>query len=566
MAENTFNKTPNPFVDPLGFKNARQPNQTNTNDTVVNSESVNPFSNPSQFKQNRTGGTAQSARVVLKDAPNPFVYPQEFAGQRKLTAQMAAPQEQVELQQKTNVIPDAASAPASADPLVDEKELTPETVANPFLDFAAFRKQRISAHNEWTAMVEAVQDIAVVEVALELGGLANQDGDPNKYKIRGDNVQINGQQWYNFNADEGSGGPVSMVMAFENLSRNDDAIKWLANRFKTRIGLDSIKASARTGEAREKPRFEPPENAPQFLDNIRKYLVKERGIDKDLLERLIAEGRVYSDPHKNVVMISKSGQIAELRGVEAFQDRKTGEMRIIKMLKPGSDKNSGAFMIPPDPKKIASGQVVSEKAVAIVEAGIDAMSYHMLFPGRAVASASGAAFNYPRRMFFQAMDNNFSFHCGFDADQAGDKASQNIYNSALLYDHFKQHHGIQDSKDFLNLFTRKILRLKLRPELHKEEATGGTEDDESMDEGLLDNVLFFNKENPFENPNDPPVVRYQVKQNNLGIPLGNFEIKVTPEQHKRILETYKIHRDRPGHAKDWNELVKPKTNNLPKFT
>lgn len=560
--ENTTNKTPNPFVDPLGFKQARQP--ANVTPTSTAAETSNPFVNPAQFKQARTGiNQSSTTRPVIKDAPNPFVYPQEFAGQRKLTAQMSATPELVAKQPEP--IQDASSAPASADPLGDAKELTPESIANPFLDFATFKNQRIAALNEWTAMVEAVQDIAVVEVASELGGIGGQDGDPNKYKIRGDNVQINGQQWYNFNADEGSGGPVSMVMAFENLNRHDDAIKWLANRFKNRIGLDSIKASARSGEVREKPKFEPPENAPQFLDHVRRYLTKERGIDRELLERLIAEGRVYADPHKNVVMISKSGQIAELRGVEAFQDRKTGEMRTIKQLKPGSDKNSGAFMIPPDPKKIANGTIKSEKAVAIVEAGIDAMSYHMLFPGRAVASASGAAFNYPRRMFFQAMDNNFAFHCGFDADQAGDKASQNIYNSALLFDHFKKNHGIQDSKDFLNLFTRKILRLKLRPELHKEEAHGGTEDDESMDEGLLDNVLFFNKDNPFENPNDPPVVRYQVKQNNLGIPLGNFEIKVTPELHRHILESYKIHRDRPGHAKDWNELVKPKTNNLPKF-
>lgn len=583
----TFVATPNPFVNPQGFWAAKtgQPPLTPpaievAQTAVAPAEPLNvsnPFFDPSTFQQVKdmkvgrpmVETPASPDRSRTKDTPNPFVYPHDFEVQRRLTVQMAysvtTPEQQAELATAPAQIQDAATAPASADPLLDRVKPEQPSAGNPFFDPAHFLSFRTKANAEWVALMEAVNDISVVEVIMELGGVGNQDGDPNKYKLRGDNIQVNGQQWYNFNADEGSGGPASLVQAFENIDRKDDAIRWLANRFKDRIGTDAIRAAARSGDVKEKPKFEPPENAPQFLDAVRNYLHKERGISRELIERLIGDGRLYADPHKNVVMISKTGQLAELRGTEPYQDRKTGEWKSTKMLKPGSDKSSGAFMVPPDKAKIKDKTLVAEKAFGVVEAGIDAMSYHMLFPGRAVTSASGASFTYPRRLLFDAIQNGYAFHCGFDADQAGDKASQNIYNSALLFDHFRTHHGIQTTGDFIGLFNRKILRLKLRPELHRHESTM-EEDDDVMDEGLADNVLFFNSDNPFENAQRPPVVRYQVKQNNLGIKSGNFEIKVTPELHARILQEFKLHRDRPTNAKDWNEMVKPKTNNMPKFS
>lgn len=487
-----------------------------------------------------------------KRIPNPFTHPQEFFD-IVWKAKMGTTN-------TTAIVPPTVSY---EDPLADN---TDYSSINPFVDPNGFLVLVEQRRQEWSELLDATMDIAVVEVMMEIGGIGSQDGDPNKYKLNGDNVQINGQQWYNFNADEGSVGPISFVQSFVGgINRKEEAVTWLSKCFKDRIGTDEIKSSIRNqGLVKKKASFVPPQNAPQFLDNIRTYLHEKRGIDKDLIERMISEGRIYSDPYKNVVMISKTGKIAELRGTEPYKDKRTGEWKEVKILVPGSDKNSGAFMVIPDKEKVNGSELAQEKAFGIVESGIDALSYHMLFPGRGVASASGASFTYPRRLFFEALENGYSFHCAFDADQAGDKASQNIYNTALLFDHFKEHHNIQNSVEFIGLFNRKILRLKLRPELNKSESIVD-EDDDVMDEGLYSNVLFFNSEDPFKDSKNCPVVLYDVKYNTLGIPTGSFEIKVTPELHQRIVSEFRLHRDRPQNQKDWNAIMKPNSHNMPKF-
>ena len=568
---------PNPFVDPQGFTAMRFGNPPIKRVEISQEGATAPqkalevgVSSGLPTEMVSKLGQMQGRQVNFyrsKEAPNPFVYPKDFEAQRRLTQQISSSQPKVDM---PTVIPDASVAPKEADPLLSAPPefKKKEEKTNPFLNPVDFQEARLKAKAIWENTIATIQEIAVAEVAMELGGLGGQDGDPNKYKVKGDNVQLTGQRWYNFNSDRGGVGPISMVMDFENIERKDDAIRWLALHFKDRINNENIKASAYGYTEKQKVVFEPPENAPHFLDAIRNYLHKERGIEKDLIERLISDGRLYADPHRNVVMISKTGEVAELRGIEAYQDRRTGEMKTTKMLKPGSKKDSGAFMIPPDKEKVKNKQIKAEKSLAVVEAGIDAMSYHMLNPSRAVASASGASFSYPRKLFFQAYDSQFEFHCAFDADSAGDKASQNIFNSALLFDHFraKNPQVVRDTNDFMKLIKSKVLRLKLRPELHTSEKTEDESDDDSLDEGMMENVLFFSSHNPFEYPDQPPVVKYQVMPNKLGLEKGSFEIQVTPDIYNKIIKEFKLFRDRPEHVKDWNELVKPKTTNLPKFT
>jgi Toprim-like len=567
---------PNPFVQTRVFRDMRvgEPSRV---EVEQNASRQGGLSVPASVAGVTPGFTAMqnlpgrplTVSNEFKTAVSPFLYPNEFKDQRMLLRTVMGGQDQgvqakkdAQTTPQKNVNIDDPSTMTLAEQKKNDPLASPQEIEHPFVNPMSFAKKRKELSATWLAMKAAIDDIAVVEVAMKLGALGNQDGDQNKYKVKGDNVHINGQQWHNKNADEGGYGPVQFVQSFMQMEKRDEAISWLMKEFEAEIGTDAIKASVRNGEVKEKPKYEPPENAPQFLDSIRHYLTKERGIDEKLVERLIVEGRLYADPRENVVMIAKTGQIAELRGVRPYLDYKTGEMKSTKILKPGSDKNSGAFMVTVDKN---NPDVQGKKEIAVVEAGIDAMSYHMLYPTRGVASASGASFNYPRRLFFDAWANGYEFHCAFDSDQAGDKASQNIYNSALLFDHFKKEHGVASEKDFRELFTRKVIRLKLRPELDHGEG-GGDEDDDVFDDGLDSaNVLFFSKENPFEGGAEP-VVRYQVKYNQMGFKPGTFEIKVTPELHDHVLKTYKLHRDRSYPAKDWNELVKPKTNNLPKFS
>jgi Toprim-like len=531
---------PNPFVNPNGFKSARK--------------SVSP--NPGNYGQ---------------DAPNPFVYPRPYRELRELTRQISKPQNHINQPTPISQLPDPLTSHESLNPL-NEKEtvVDMEKAGNPFFNAAHYKLVRESIALDWAALNAAIDDLAISEVIAELGGIGNQDGDPTKYKVRGENVIINGQLWHSKNSDEGGGGAVSLVCYFEDIQRRDDAKKWIANKFKSRLGTDALKHSLRANATREKPVFEAPESASEYIDDIRDYLHKERGISTSLIDRLVSEGRVYSDPRRNVVMISKQGQLAELRGIEAYKDR-NGDWKTTKMLKPGSDKSSGAFMVTVDRDKVKDGSIVHEKTIAVVEAGIDAMSYHMLFPGRDVFSASGASFNFPRKTFFEAYQNGYRFHCGFDSDLAGDKASQNIYNSASLFYYLKTtepfSNAVKTPSDFLSLLNKKIIRLKLKPALQDHEKDSNQEhDDDDMEAGISQNVLFFNSQNPFSDPANPPKIFYSVAANSIGIPTGKRELVISPELHANVLNEFKIQRDRPENAKDWNELVKPKPKNMPKFT
>jgi Toprim-like len=545
MAESNF-YTPNPFLDAASFQAARK--------------QLSPAALP-------TNGT-------VRDGPNPFTHTKSYLEMRGLTARMSEHTAPIPPTMVVDSLPDPALSDDQASPLSDaavERPLDPKHAGNPFADPEHFQKVKEFTSAHWSALNEAIGDLALVEVIAELHGIGNQDGDPTKYKIRGENVIINGQLWHSKNSDEGGGGAISLVQYFEDLTRRDDAVRWLADRFKSRLGTDALKHSLRNHIAKEKPTFEPPESASEFLNLIRDYLHLERGIDLALIDRLVSEGRVYADTRRNVVMISKQGQLAELRGVEAYRDR-TGEWKTTKMLKPGSDKSSGAFMVIVDKDKIRSGTIKSEKTLAVVEAGIDAMSYHMLHPGRDVFSASGASFNFPRKSFFDAYNNGRRFHCAFDADQAGDKASQNIYNSAALYWHFKHtapfSSVVQTTDDFLSLLNRKVVRLKLTPELgdHQKDEMLAEVDEDELESGLSQNVLFFNEAQPFSDPNRPPKIFFSVKSNSLGFPTGKHELTITPDLYKTILTEFGLSRDRPQNAKDWNELVKPKPKNMPKFT
>ena len=522
-------RMPNPFVDPYGF--------------IDIALSFNRSIPPVYIR-------------TFRDMPNPFVNPQSFLANRGLTNQI--------LSQNESSKPILEQKQPDDDNLLNEKES--KLPGNPFFNPTHFEKIKTHRRNGWTALFQAVNDISILAVIKHLDGIGDQDRMHNKYKVKGDNVLVNGQQWYNANADEGGVGPVSLFQAFSDFDRRDQAIIELSKIFKNQLGTDEIRAQA-SSASRPKPVFEAPENAPEFLDEIRNYLHNKRGISKDLIERLIQEGRLYSDVYKNVVMISKTGQIAELRGTEPYKDKFTDTWEYIKMLKPGSDKDSGAFLIAPDPAKIADGSLKSEKIFAFVEAGIDAMSYHMLNPGKVVVSASGAAFSYPKKIFFECYANGYGFRCAFDADLAGSKASQNIYNSAALFHIFSQKHGIATPAEFMNLFQSKTLRFKLRPEEFKSANTSQTaSQEEDHDDDLTENVLFFNSEDPFSNPDNPPKIKYQIRPNSLGIPTGHQEVIITPEMHNQILEKFKLKRDTPTDAKDWNDMVKPKSNNMPKYS
>lgn len=502
-------------------------------DGVKKFVSINPFHDILSFSSEINAKKAKAARIqeIRTKNPNPFVFFDEFSSILKKS--------------------------------IEHGKANGHKTEN--------NGSRQAYGKEFYEMADAVP---IQEVISEMGGYAKDDGQ--KYKVNGVNIAVDGMQWYDFNGEEGGVGAISLVAHLRDEERKD-AAQWLKQKFGARFGSFSYDSYS-SGE-KEKFVYEPPVNAPEYTDNIRKYLSEKRAIPLELVNRMIKEGRVYADNFKNVVMISKIGEIAELRGTEPYMLE--GKWRETKKLKPGSDKRTGAFMVTVDASKIRLGLVKSAQKMAFTEAGMDALSYHALNPDTFVGSASGVGIGYAREIFFQGLDNGWTFITAFDNDLAGRRASQGIYNSAVVYDYLNSKGWVENPEQMIDLFLDKTVKLSFKSPKNSGsndhddgddyDAYGGSHENEGkdleeIDEKDIEDMFFYASHEPFA-PGKEPVVRFIIKENNLGMPVGPVEIKIPREYHNKIISKFRLKHDIPPEpAKDWNDVL---TRNMkvtkPKF-
>lgn len=382
---------------------------------------------------------------------------------------------------------------------------------------------------ETEALKEKVQDIQVSLVMGLLGAEPNQDKDRSKWKVPGlGNISVNGQRWYNLNAGRGSVGPINLVMTVMGL-KYPQAVRWLANEFGEKIEEGDIKADPKDMGPSEKKTFDPPIRNERYLPFVKHYLHFNRALPMELIEDLIAQRKIYADDDKNCIFFSPG--IAEMRSSHDEGD-------IVKRLATGSSRNMG-FLVKADPAQNAF-------TVAICESAIDSMSYRVMNPGYSVISAAGAGRDFPRQIAEDAISNGYGCKAAFDADEAGDKAAQNLFN------HF-----------YVKLWLQNRLQAEMGKSIDEDEiielmAKGVVDFDVSPPDGPQGrNLLFFNSENPFESADSPPLILLTIKKNDLGLPeCHELEMPVTQKGYAFVTEKLKLKRDRPVIGKDWNEGIK----------
>lgn len=407
------------------------------------------------------------------------------------------------------------------------------------------KKQSDEEFARFKALANKVDLVQVRLVMEALGAEPNQDKDRNKWKLPGvGNISLKGQGWFNHNAEEGKRGAVSLIQHCLNL-RWKEAIIWLAKEFGERVDSDDIKASLADLQVEEKKPFVKPERVDRNIEYVRRYLTRERALPKQLVDELISTGVVYADEYRRCVFFSEG--IAEIRS--SFDGDAS-----FKGLAPGSTRDFG-FLVNPD------SSVPPEYAIGICESAIDSASYRTLKPGRAAVSGAGAGKAFPRKVARQAINMGLTIFACFDADEAGDKAAQALFNYLYIRELLVRRKGM-DPDDVDELFENKTIDLGLKT-VPKTDSDVSSVHDEPTDDLHAQNRLFFNSpEKPdFSGANGPkPCIVWKVKKTfdtpNGPVASGEHRTVVSEPGWTYIVKTLKVSRDRPVGEKDWNEILK----------
>lgn len=181
--------------------------------------------------------------------------------------------------------------------------------------------------------------------------------DRRKWHTKQGVLSITGPKFMNWNRASGGGGAIDLVIHLHNLGFKE-ALQWLQRHFPDPIPSNSAQSPSQ-------PNLRLPTPAPSKLTQLRDYLVTQRGLASNIIDRLIEAGSLYADSRANAVFLLLGKQNipvgAELRGTTSHPWRG---------MAPGSQKDLGFFSIPNAQRHI----------VILCESAIDAISCFMLCP------------------------------------------------------------------------------------------------------------------------------------------------------------------------------------------
>jgi hypothetical protein len=247
-----------------------------------------------------------------------------------------------------------------------------------------------------TDRVRAVPLAAV----LALTGAERDLHDREKWQTAKGVLSVSGQKFFDWHHNIGGGGAIDLVIHLEGLDFKA-AVAWLAQRFP-----DAAPSRHRDPPAEAPPHsrsLELPQRDDAKLSLVTRYLVRERGLAAEVIQRLVHGGTIYADDRGNAVFLLLGDHWrpvgAEIRG--------TGT-RPFRGMAPGSKKDLGYFAV----------ATVPARTIILCESAIDALSCFLLHPGSVCISTAGARRN--PRWLGPLIRNAEHVCCAFDADPTGD--------------------------------------------------------------------------------------------------------------------------------------------------
>lgn len=273
--------------------------------------------------------------------------------------------------------------------------------------------------------LQSIRAIPLVEVLEKLGYELNKDSN-NYYRVKTNelNLVINVEK----NAFSQNKSTVSKYGAIDLLTevfnyKFKDAVEFLGENFSPNAVAKTIMAKPQKAlkhienEIKEAKELPPPP-APNNLPNIRHYLIDKRKIDKNLVDDLILNGKLYADKFNNCCFLNDQGNFASIRGThptKAFK-KNTKEIDFIQY---NNQEN------PQDKEKIF-----------LFESVIDLLSYRTLNPDVKGHFVSLNGNSMIGRIKSLNLNDYKEIYCCFDNDDQGkvftQKVQDNFYTKAVV--------------------------------------------------------------------------------------------------------------------------------------
>ena len=386
---------------------------------------------------------------------------------------------------------------------------------------------------------EELNTIDISEILELLGAESNQDGDSSKWKIYGvGNIIHKGNRWQNVNTGIPGYGGIQLAKMALGFEFEHQAIDWMVKHFGESIS-DDIKVSS---EENKESVFNPPEENPQNIDFVRKYLTEKRGVPLLLINELIDSGKIYADDKRNCIFLSKAS--AEIRATYGS----------FKGCCEGSNVNNSGFYVMLKPK-------ASENTVALIEAAVDALSYNAIFPGRLAYSTNGAGrFLLQYDILLEALNRECKVKAAQDADWAGDESAQRLFNALFIRKALP--HKLKDSSQPITPETvdqwikEGLITFNIKNSPHYNFFNEGwSKDKQLFDEEIITGEDGKQKRIMIDNGKmSHPTVSIEISKDlHPEIKRGKLDFFVGPLAYEGIIDKVGFARERPLNAKDWNE-------------
>ncbi len=273
--------------------------------------------------------------------------------------------------------------------------------------------------NDFRHRADAVRSIPL-ETVLICWGAQRDRHDRHQWRTERGPLSVTGAQFFNWHCRKGGGGAIDLVMHLGGMDVSA-AITWLQQHLgATGAAPPSTSASLSASSSGVRAPttsggFCPPSSDLARLDRVRRYLTQRRCLAAGFLEPLIGEGKVYADGRGNAVFLMVAGKANRPIGAEL---RGTGE-RVWRGLAPGTCKDAGYFWVG------ARGA----PRIVLCESAIDAISCFQLYATQLRAECiciSTAGVRPGAPWISPLMDRGFHIYCGFDNDEAGERASRQM--------------------------------------------------------------------------------------------------------------------------------------------
>lgn len=421
------------------------------------------------------------------------------------------------------------------------------------------------ALEKWKLKHEYLSEIPLTDVLNALGADGNQDRDRNKWKIEGvGNIIVKKQQWLNGNQALSGYGAVSLVRHAMELQKDTEAMHWLVANFpEYAANFSEDMKFTTTKEAEEERSFTPPERVDAGLDAVREYLVGMRQIPSALVDREIAEGRLYATQKWDEQRQKHYGEYqCVFIGPSSAEIRST-DPDGFKGCCEGSDSEKSSYQV--------MFQEPYEKVIVMTEAAVDALSHHALNPHQFVVSTNGAGrFQYQYQLTLEAYRNGFACAWGFDADDAGDLAAQRLFNALFLREALSTKWNVSPEQIDEWMLQGKLVSVPARSPhtMFLQEALSQPPKEQyavfKQEKGEIQAPGEKKKIGMVYKPTGTSAkatVEVKVQKACGGKTRGAVEtFELNAQDIQDIMQRYGAYRPRPQKAKDWNEVWSRKGN------